>query len=556
MTTALAPWAGTLSALTPELATALGPLLRRLDVLIGEREPVVETEGEPDGYGGLARFGRPDHLLPSEWLLAEEFPEEFLRRWVDGELLHLEPELRTPADRGQVVALVDAGPAQAGAARLVQLAALLVLHRRAAARGSELLVGVLGEPPGRLIGGDLTELLPRWLKARSHDDPTPEDVRYAEGALDAAARPWLLTSPRLAAQLPGRRRTVTTEEAGWGADGVTKVRTRVDGGAAVELPLPPAKIAVRALRGSEFRRPGRLDAPLPSIRGALPAFTGDADTLLARGRQASVLIAVAVGNGATAGGAARPRRHELPGPVVAAARVGRRLLALYAKDDRLRLYVSGRPLGEPGRYDVAAAEVDLPRVGSTGFAELMAQPVLPLLREGDDLLLPLAGQWRRIAPGGRVGTDGPVVSTEGGRPFRYAREPRLASVALPPEAAGAEHLVHGLGAVGWSADGREWWLESDSGLSRRIALAEGEAEVIGLVHGGGELMLITRTSAAGLVRTVRAYGVRTLTGLSGGPTAPAVHPRLPLIAAEPRPGRLVVADAVSGRSHLVIRSTD
>ncbi|KOU26607.1 hypothetical protein, partial [Streptomyces sp. WM6368] len=86
---ALAPWAGTLSAITPELAVAFGPLLHRLDALVGEREPVADLVGDPDGLGGLARSGRPDQLLASEWLLAEEYPEEFLRRLVDGELLHL-----------------------------------------------------------------------------------------------------------------------------------------------------------------------------------------------------------------------------------------------------------------------------------------------------------------------------------------------------------------------------------------------------------------------------------------------------------------------------------
>ncbi|WP_200948341.1 hypothetical protein, partial [Kitasatospora sp. Root107] len=130
---ALAPWATALSAISPELAVALGPLLRRLDALVGEREPVADVHGDPDGLGGLSRSGRPDQLLPSEWLLADEYPEEFLRRLVDGELLHLAPEFNKPTVRGRMVALVDAGPTQAGAGRLVQLAALLVLHRRAAA---------------------------------------------------------------------------------------------------------------------------------------------------------------------------------------------------------------------------------------------------------------------------------------------------------------------------------------------------------------------------------------------------------------------------------------
>ncbi|MFD9686053.1 hypothetical protein ACFWXO_09850 [Kitasatospora sp. NPDC059088] len=556
MTAALAPWAGTLSALTPELATALGPLLRRLDALIGAQEPVAGSEGEPDGYGGLARGRRPERLLPAEWLLAEEYPEEFLRRWSEGELLELETELRTPESRGQVVVLVDAGPAQAGAARLVQLAALLVLHRRAAARGSELLVGVLGDPPGRLIGGDLAELLPRWLKARQHTDPEPEDVRYAERALDPAAQCWLLTSPRLAARLPARRRTVASEETGWSAKGTAGVTVRVDGGSAVELPLPPARVAVRALRGRGFRASAQLDAQLPAVGGALPAFTTGAATLLARGRHSDVLIALALSSAGAPDGATRPRRHELFGPVIAAARTSGRLLVLCVRNDRLELHVSGRALSDSDGYRIKSAAVGLPEIGSPEFAELMARPVLPLLREGDALMLPVAGRWRRIERGGRVSEVGPVVSTAGGHPFRFAREPRLSPVRLPADAAGAPHLVHGGGSVGWSADGRTWEVRPARGEQRRIRIGEGESEVIGLVEDGFEPVLITCTRAAGLVRAVRADAVRTLTALSGGTTAPAVHPRLPLIAAEPRPGRVVVANATDGRTHAVIRSTD
>ncbi|MFD5465082.1 hypothetical protein ACFWIQ_19970 [Kitasatospora sp. NPDC127059] len=561
MTNALAPWAGALSVLTPELATALGPLLRRLDALIDARETVIGAEGEPDGYGGLARGRRPERLLTSEWLLAEEFPEEFLRRWSEGELLELETELRETRSRGQVVVLVDAGPAQAGAARLVQLAALLVLHRRAAARGSELLVGVLGDPPGRLIGGDLGELLPRWLKARQHADPEPEDVAYAERALDPAAQCWLLASPRLAARLPARRRTVASEEAGWSEAGASRVAVRVDGGPAVELPLPPVGVAVRALRGSGFRSTAQLAAQLPAVGGALPAFTSGAATLLVRGRWPSVLVALGLSGGGTVDGAARARRHKLPGQAVAAGRIGRRLLALYVRNDWLELYVSGRELSDSEGYRVKSAAVGLPELGSPEFAELMAQPVLPLLREGDALVLPVAGRWRRIEPGGRVSTDGVVLSTEGGHPFMGAWEPRLAPVQLPAEAAGAPHLVHGGGALGWSEDGRTWEVRSSRGKSGRIELGDGRAEVIGLVEDGFTPVLITRTLAAGLVRAVRADAVRvrvdrTLTALSGGATAPAVHPRLPLLAAETGPGRVVVASAADGRTHAVIRSTE
>ncbi|KJS51110.1 hypothetical protein VM98_38945, partial [Streptomyces rubellomurinus subsp. indigoferus] len=67
-------------------------------------------------------------------------------------------------------------------------AALLVLHRRAAARGGELVVGVLGDEPGRLFGGAPAELLPRWLHARRPTDPCSEDVRPAGHSLHAAER--------------------------------------------------------------------------------------------------------------------------------------------------------------------------------------------------------------------------------------------------------------------------------------------------------------------------------------------------------------------------------
>ncbi|MEV7028542.1 hypothetical protein, partial [Kitasatospora sp. NPDC093558] len=130
-----AGWEATLDALSPQLAHALTPLLRRLDSLIGGHENATGLLGVPEGHGGLSRTGRPDQLLPSEWLLAEEAPDEFLRRYADRELLHLAPESTADAGRGRVVVLVDAGPAQAGAGRLVQLAVLLVLHRRAAVRG-------------------------------------------------------------------------------------------------------------------------------------------------------------------------------------------------------------------------------------------------------------------------------------------------------------------------------------------------------------------------------------------------------------------------------------
>ncbi|MFJ6052784.1 hypothetical protein [Streptomyces sp. NPDC092307] len=559
---ALGPWAGTLSAITPELAVAFGPLLRRLDALVGEREPVAGVLGDPDGLGGLTRSGRPDQLLPSEWLLADAYPDEFLRRFVDGELLHLAPEFRTPAVRGRIAALVDTGPTQAGAGRLVQLAALLVLHRRAAARGTELVVAVLGDPTGSPLTGDLAELLPAWLTARRPTDPTPSDVQHALATLDDADQAWLLTSPRLADGLPARSRVLTSEPARWSADGAGHVIVRLDGTTA-ELPLPASEIAVRALRGAEFRRadPVTVEQPDADADGAagwaLPAFTTDARTLLARGRRATTLFAVNLPNGdARITATVRARRHDLPGPVLAAGRTGRRLIALYVRGGELVPYVSGRPLGERERYtaDLAAFGIDRDEAVPE---ELFARPVLPLLRAGGDLLLPLAGRWWRIAPDGSVAEDGALDRGAGDRPyFDRFREPRLLERRPRHEAArDARHFLHGGGSQAWSQDGRTWQVRTGSGDECRISFRE-NADVIGLVHDQGAPALITVSRSGLVVRAVRAGGVRTLTRLSGGSGPPAVHPSMPLIATETRPGRIVVGDANTGAIHFLIGGTE
>ncbi|MFJ4096128.1 hypothetical protein ACIPYS_31470 [Kitasatospora sp. NPDC089913] len=565
---ALAPWAGTLSALTPELAVALGPLLRRLDRLVGAREPVADGPGEPDGAGGIGRHGRPDQLLPAEWLLAQEHPEEFLRRFVDRELLYLAPEFRSTATRGRTVVLVDAGPSQAGAGRLVQLAALLVLHRRATARGSELRVGVLGDPPGWWLAGEPADLLPSWLAARRPAEPTAEHVRQAVAGLDAADRVWLLTSPRLADGLPGLLgppdgspsgppRVLATDVARWGPEGATHVTVRLDRTEA-ELPLPTADIAVRALRGAEFRRNGPVLVPTPADTAgpaglALPVFTTDTTVLLTRGRHEGVLLATDVRQPEHKHAAAtRSKSHHLNGRVIAAGRTGRRLFALHLHRDRVLRYVSGRQVGGSAEFAVDPAFLGL---DGTVLGALASRPVLPLLRSGDDLLVPVAGRWRRIGPDGAVTDDGPVgLRAEGPFGFERCREPRLFEQTLPTDALRARHLVHAGGTAAWSEDGRTWTVRTRLGDERRLSFRE-KAQVAGLVHDGREPVLITWAPGSRTVRAIRHDGVRTLNGFSGGTAPPAVHPARPLIAAERPPGRVVVGDATTGRIHHVIGSS-
>src|SRR5437868_15500748 len=88
-------WRQWLGWFEPTLADALGDLVRRLAELVG---PAAAAGGrgamEPDGLGDLRRRGSYERLLSSEWLLAEELPEEFLRRAAATEHLFLAPQLR------------------------------------------------------------------------------------------------------------------------------------------------------------------------------------------------------------------------------------------------------------------------------------------------------------------------------------------------------------------------------------------------------------------------------------------------------------------------------
>ncbi|MFJ1754876.1 hypothetical protein [Kitasatospora sp. NPDC088134] len=556
---ALAPWAPHLSALTPALASALGPLVRGVDALIAERESRTATDGEPDGWGGLARRGRPDRLRPAEWLLAQELPEEFVRRHQDGELLYLAPEFRKPGRTGRVVVLVETGPRAAGAARLVQLAALVALRRRAAARGTELVLHVLGDPPAEVLTGDLPELLPQWLAARRAADPDAAAVAGALAALAAPDEAWLLTTPELAAQLPdrlpdrlpaqlpGQRRTLTAEPVGWGAGGATGVRIVLRGSVS-ELPLPESGLTVRALRGAEFARaPGQAVTAAEVFR--LPVFNSVASTLLARGAKPGQLAATRLRPDAPGSpDRGRARVHGLGLPVLAAAQYPRRLIVLVHHGGKLLVKVVGRPLTPAEWVPVDALRLGLDRAE---LAAMEAGPILPLLRGDGSVTVPLTGRWWTLTADGGVSSDGPLAPRNtalNSARFRWAHEPRLYGNGLPPEAAGAPHRVFAPDAVAWSQDGEHWLAAHRTGGTVELTVPAGH-EPIGLVGRSGELALVTCSTAGLLVRSVRPGNSRTLSSLSGGRSAPVVHPSLPLIVAEPEAGRVVVGDAFTGKIH-------
>lgn len=173
----LLDWHQWLDWFRPELAPAVADLLRQLSPFMGvPRAQLQAGRTVFEGLGDIQRRGSYARLLGTEWLLAEEAPDEFLRRAASGEHLFLTPERHTPRSDRLLVALFDAGPLQLGAARLMHMALWILLARRAQLAGCELRWGLLQQAPA-LHGADTPRQLQRLLKARSYLGVSAEHLR-------------------------------------------------------------------------------------------------------------------------------------------------------------------------------------------------------------------------------------------------------------------------------------------------------------------------------------------------------------------------------------------
>lgn len=197
----LAPWAGYLRIFPDEVSLALGPILQRVSMLIGSPQPRHnELEGDPDGFDGLNRRGTYERLLLSEWMLADELEDEFMRRAVMGEHLFLNRAHSSPVGTRASLALFDAGPSQIGSPRIAHIAALIVLANRADSAGSSFSWGVLQQsetPAYREVNAATIMTL---LEARSHSEVSDTAVAAWEKQLatwSGLDDVWLIGGQRL-----------------------------------------------------------------------------------------------------------------------------------------------------------------------------------------------------------------------------------------------------------------------------------------------------------------------------------------------------------------------
>jgi hypothetical protein len=197
----LAQWAGYLQIFPEEVSLALGPIIQRVSMLVGSPQPRLnEQEGEPDGFDGLNRRGTYERLLLSEWMLADELEDEFMRRAVMGEHLFLNRAHSSPVGTKASLALFDAGPSQIGSPRIAHIAALIVLANRADSAGSTFSWGVLQQPGAPTQQDVNASNIMSLLKARSHREVTDTAMAAWEKQLatwSGLDDVWLIGGQRL-----------------------------------------------------------------------------------------------------------------------------------------------------------------------------------------------------------------------------------------------------------------------------------------------------------------------------------------------------------------------
>jgi hypothetical protein len=386
---ALAHWAPHLGIFPRDLAVSLGPVLHRLSFAVGPLQVKRhQADGEPDGYDGLTRRGSYERLLTSEWLLAEEAPEEFVRRAAVGEHLFLHQARPVPAASRVSAAVFDAGPDQLGSPRIAQLAALIVLSRRAEAAGVRFAWGILQEPDAPLFEKVTETGIQRLLQARTPHEATDAQV----GAWHKRLLGWReaddiwFVGPQRLSSLPGTRGASVLQVWDVLDPEARRVAVRVRRGVSgnvpsptVTLELPDHAACARLLRdpfSAAAAAPDRLEAPL--VPASELHFAANGSKLFARAAGGGV-VAFPVPNSPRSPAGA-PRLYDpWPGqpPAAVGLAQGQVILATGLPDGGAALVYASRKRGGGGTPGVPCSPVDAPfRTGGAGA------PLQPLFQVG------------------------------------------------------------------------------------------------------------------------------------------------------------------------------
>ncbi|UQA57501.1 hypothetical protein [Polyangium aurulentum] len=375
---ALLPWKKALALFPRELALPLGDLVGKLALLVG---PLAAPEGggagDPDGVGGIGRRGPFERLLATEWALAEEAPEEFLRRAVTAELSFVELSHRRPAAARRSVVLFDVGPDQLGAPRVAHLAALVLLAQRADEAGASFAWGVLQDPACALTSAVTEASVRGLLRQRSARRASAEDARRFREALGhGAAEVWVVGAPEAAkaCEALSPERIEIEDSFDPGALHSIEVRAFVGRRAprAARLDLPAEALTVRLLRdpfGAVSAAPLLVHAGMAFAPGTNILFGWDDKKIFLRGALGE-LLTIPVPNSPNVQPPPHPRVFRPPvGEVLVG--VGERRgragqLAVTQRDGELIVHTLSRRLGASAgsaRFRCAEAVAEDARLG-------------------------------------------------------------------------------------------------------------------------------------------------------------------------------------------------
>ena len=501
---ALRPWAEQLAWLDPVLQPEIGELMAGIALLLRPlRRPQRIGLEEPNGYDGLARKGQPQHLLLSEWALAQELPDEFMRRAAMHELLYLQPERVQQQPSHVCSVLLDTGPLQHGAPRLAQLAALLVMARRAAMVGADLRWGVLqapGEPWESALSPDNAR---RWRAARAAGPVSQPDWRAWDERLAADAgapgdlyETWVVGATRAidyARELWPRCRAIGITQALAPDDGLV-IRVAQDGAVREDLlPLPAPAVQVRLLR-----QPWRPD-PVQSrpvdarpiteqLKDLALCFSPDGRHLAVRqplGRALFYPLPEQISRTMLAG----PRRVDRGfHPVLAMANWGGKKFIVLTEGDDGRIYMN-----RPGLWMRVAAPVEWLAAGGTVPAALPAEPLMEHGRLHQSVFVSRYGtEWLYLIDAGRRLWR--FALAEAGQPPRLIREGMETVLVDTSELCGLSHS--GRQGEGWTVFSVSLSDRDAAGVALAAGLhpdVEADAQVEWCGHVNGSRTWVLRT---------------------------------------------------------------
>lgn len=247
----LRPWRPWLAPMTADVREWLGTALLALRPLLpAPGAHGAQPQGEFAGYRGISRRGLPERLLMTEWLYAQELPDEFLRRQGSGESLYLDPEREDNAAHRLHMLLFDSGPAQRGACRLAHLALWILLVQQLSAAGQRWAFGSLQDDHALACDDAGHAGVLRLLDGRSSLPVDPDMLARWRTRL-AECQPatlWLIGARETPVPMvpPGcRLERLTIDDLPLPASralGLGNARARVT------LELPPPRLAARLLR--------------------------------------------------------------------------------------------------------------------------------------------------------------------------------------------------------------------------------------------------------------------------------------------------------------------